>query len=255
MMPLEFSFLERLNLVQARLRQELNFKPVKFEELVHLDMDDLDQTVCPAIVLAVSRYCGDEGPQTVALAAIIQLIYMANQVHKLMKDDSDLAEEQRQFPVLVGDLLYGKFFLHLCQDKLLPFLAPLAHVMWAMSEGGISRWLARDQKISKEEWLEIIEKESASITGTAARLSAELASVSVPLQKKFEEFGLELGRAWGASKQRLGQGVVQGILQKAHDILGEISSGDQLQLQPLREVYNFVAERLNENGYLQEAGS
>ena len=255
MKPLEFSFLEKLNLVQARLRQEINCRPAKFDELVRLDMDELDRTVCPAIVLAVSCSCGDQGQKSDALAAIVQLIYMANQVHRLMKDDSDLAEELRQFPVLVGDLLYGKFFLELCQDKLLPFLAPLAQVIGTMSEGGISRWLSRDKKLSKDEWLTIIEKESASLTASAARLSAELASVSLPLQQQLEEFGLELGMAWGAWKQRLEENVIQSILQKANDILTEISSGTQLQLQPLHEVYHFMAKQLMSDGYLQEVGS
>ncbi|MDQ7096895.1 geranylgeranyl pyrophosphate synthase [Desulfosporosinus sp. PR] len=255
MMPLEFSFLEKLNLVQARLRREINFRSAKFEELVHLDMDELDRTVCPAIVLAVSRSCGDQGQKSDVLAAIVQLIYMANQVHKLMKDDDDLAEELRQFPVLVGDLLYGKFFLELCQEKLLPFLAPLAQVIGTMSEGGISRWLARDRNLSPDEWLKIIEKESAALTALAARLSAELADVSFPVRHQLEAFGLELGMAWGASKQCLGKNVVLSILQKANDILNEISSGTQLQLQPLREVYHFVAKQLAPDFYLHEVGS
>ncbi|WP_407310756.1 polyprenyl synthetase family protein [Desulfosporosinus sp. SB140] len=255
MMPLEFSFLEKLNLVQARLREEINFRAARFEELVHLDMDELDKTVCPAIVLAVSRSCADQGQKSDALAAIVQLIYMANQVHKLMKDNDDLAEELRQFPVLVGDLLYGKFFLELCQEKLLPFLAPLAQVIGTMSEGGISRWISRDKKLSRDEWLKIIEKESASLTALAARLSAELANVSLPIQSQLEAFGLELGMAWGASKQCLEKSVVLSILQRANDILNEISSGTQLQLQPLREVYHFIAMQLAPDNYLHEAGS
>ncbi|WP_088226712.1 polyprenyl synthetase family protein [Desulfosporosinus sp. FKB] len=252
MMPLEFSFVEKLNLVQARLRQEINFKPASFEELVHLDMDELDKTVCPAIVLAVSRSCGDQGQKSDALAETIQFIYMANQVHKLMKDDSELAEELRQFPVLVGDLLYGKFFLHLCQEKLLQFLAPLAQVIGTMSEGGISRWLSRDKKLSKDEWLKIIEKECASLTASAARLSAELASVSLPLQRQIEAFGLQLGMAWGASKQHLEEAVIQSILQKANDILTEISAETQLQLQPLRELYSFMVKQLSASRPLPE---
>jgi octaprenyl-diphosphate synthase len=254
MMPLEFSFIEELNLVQTRLRQEINFKPASFEELIHLEMDDLDRTVCPAIVLAVSQSCGHPGQKSDALAVIVQFIYMANQVHKLMRDDHDLAEELRQFPVLVGDLLFGKFFLHLCQEKLLPFLSPLAQVIGTMSEGGISRWLSRDKKLNEEDWLSIIEKESASLTALAARLSAELASVSLPIQRQLEAFGLELGMAWGASKQHLESCVVRSILQRASNILNEISSETQLQLQPLREIHQFMTNQLIRDGRLQEAG-
>ncbi|MDP4161420.1 MAG: geranylgeranyl pyrophosphate synthase [Bacillota bacterium] len=245
MVPLEFSFFEKLNVVQAHLRQEINIKPAGFEELVQLDMDELDRTLNPAIVLAVSRACGDLGRKSEALAGIIQFIFMANQVHKLMRDDSDLAEELRQFPVLVGDLLYGKFFLDLCREKLLPFLDPLAQVMGIMSQGGIARWLSRGKKLNRDEWFRIIEMESASLTELGARLSAELAGVSLPLQEKIEAFGRELGLAWGAWKESLGRTEVQSILLRANEILNEISVGSQLQLQPLSEVYRYLEHRLS----------
>lgn len=255
MVPVEFSFVEKLNMVQARLRAEMIFKPAAFEELIQLDMDELDQTVYPAIVLAVSGACGDCGQKSEALATTVQFIFIATRVHELMKDESDIAEELRQFPVLVGDLLYGKFFLELCREKLLTFLDPLARVIGTMSEGRISRWLYRDTNLNKDQWLQIIEMECASLTASAARLSAELAGVSLPLQRRFEEFGWEVGLAWGAWKERLENTVVRSILERANNILDEISSGSQLQLQPLREVYRYIANQLNKDYNPQEAGS
>lgn len=255
MVPAEFCFLEKLNNVQMRLSQETNLKPASFKELVQLDMDVLDRTVNPAIVLAVSRAFKEHEQKSEALAGIIQFVFMANKVHKLMKDESDIAEELRQFPVLVGDLLYGKFFLELCREKLLVFLDPLAQVMGTMSEGGISRWLSRDKKLGVTETLKIIEMESASLTALAARLSAELAGVSVPLQQQIEAFGWELGLAWGAWKERLENIEVQSILQRANAILNEISSEYQLQLRPLREVYLFMAKQMNTDYNPQETGS
>lgn len=255
MVPVEFSFFEKLNAVQAHMRQEINFKPVGFEELVQLDMDELDQTVHPAIVLAVSRACGDQGPKSEALASIVQFIFMANRVHKLMNDDQDLAEELRQFPVLVGDLLYGKFFLELCRVKLLQFLDPLAKVIGLKSQGGISRWLAREERLGRDELLQIIELENASLTALAARLSAELAGVSIPVQRQMEAFGLEIGLAWGAWRERMELTVVQSILQRANVILQEISAGSQLQLHPLIEVYQYLSNKLSTEYNPQVAGS
>lgn len=242
--PLKFSFLEKLNVVQTHIRQEINFKPAGFEELVQLDMDELDQTIHPAIVLAVSKACGDQGQKSEALASIVQFIFMANKVHRLMKDDDDLAEELRQFPVLVGDLLYGKFFLELCRAKLLKFLDPMAQVIGIMSQGGILRWISLEKKSGKDELLRIIELEHASLTALAARLSAELAGVSIPVQRQMEAFGWEIGLAWGAWKERLEHSVVQSILHRANAILQEISTGSQLQLHPLMEVHQFLTEQL-----------
>lgn len=251
----EFSFLEKLNAVQMHLRQEINFKPAGFEELVQLHMDELDRILNPAIVLAVSRACGDhQGRKPEALAGIIQFIFMANQVHRLMKDDSDMAEELRQFPVLVGDLLYGKFFLDLCREKLLPFLDPLAQVMGTMSKGGIKRWLSQGKKLNRDECLKIIEMECASLTELGARLSAELAGVSLPLQQQIEAFGRELGLAWGAWKEHLGSTVVQSILRRANETLNKISTESQLQSQPLSEVYHYLEHKLSIEYNPLEAG-
>lgn len=245
MVPQDFSFRGKLNKVEAHLRGEINSKPAGFEELVQLEMNELDRTVNPAIVLAVSESYADPNRKSEALAGIIQFMFMANRVHRLMKDDSDLEEERRQFPVLVGDLLYGKFFLELCREKLLLFLDPLAQVMGTMSQGGISRWLSREKNLSGDELLEIIELESASLTGVAARLSAELAGVSLSLQNKLESFGREMGLAWGAWKERLDRTVIQSILQRAKDILEDISSESQLELRPLREVYLYITKQLS----------
>ncbi len=83
------------------------------------------------------------------------------------------------------------------------------------------------------------------LTAKAAHLSAELAGVSLPLQDKLQAFGWELGLAWGAWKEGLGSEVVQPILQKANNILTEIIPSPQLKLQPLQEVYHYIAEKLN----------
>lgn len=255
MVPVDFSFRGKLNQVQAHLREEINFKPAGFDELVPLKMNELDQTINPAIVLAVSGSCSDDNSKSEVLAGIIQFMFMANKVHKLLKDDDDLAEELRQFPVLVGDLLFGKFFLELCREKLLLFLEPLAQVMGTMSQGGISRWLSREKELSGDELLQIIELESASLTGVAARLSAELAGVSLPLQDKLESFGWELGLAWGAWKERMEITVVQSILQRANDILEDISSESIIKIHPLREVYQYLAKQLSVDYGPQEMGA
>lgn len=253
MVPVEFCFLDKLNNVQMHLRRELIFKRASYEELVPLDMDELDRTINPALVLAVSEAFRNHGQKSDALAGIVQFVFMANKVHKLMTDEDDIAEDLRQFPVLVGDLLYGKFFLELCREKLLIFLEPLAMVMETMSEGGISRWLSRDSKLGLAEALKIIEMESASLTAVAARLSAELAGAPIPLQRKIEAFGWELGLAWGAWKDRLASIEVQSILQRAQALLNDISSESQLQLKPLHEVYLFMANQLNTEYNPQEA--
>jgi geranylgeranyl pyrophosphate synthase len=239
---LKLSFQEELREVQELLNRSLGSKEARFKDLVPLVTDELDLNACPGIILAVSKACGYAGKKTIALAAIVQYIYMADKVHNLMRDDEDLEDELRQFPVLVGDFLFGKFFWELSQAKLLNYLAPLARVIVTMSKGAINLWLARDQNLEIKEQLRILENGMASLTGFAARLGAELADVSPLIQRKCETFGRIMGLAWAARNEQLDKPLVLGILHKALLTLDEIQGN--LFGEQLLEVYNYIKTNL-----------
>ncbi|KLU58781.1 octaprenyl-diphosphate synthase [Peptococcaceae bacterium CEB3] len=251
-MPQALSFREELTEVQSQLRREIRFKAADFRELVEYSPDVLEADACPAIVIAVSRACGFSAPSVVKLATIIELIFLADQVHALMKDDESLSEEGRQFPVLVGDYLYGRFFLDLCRDGLLPFLKPLAEAIITMSEGGISRWLARERELSPREWLRVLEQERASLTGLAGRLSARLAGTAETVQETAACLGQALGLAWAARQQGLGESLVQTQLAKARRIIRQFP--ETLEFKALYELVDFMGgELLMDGGMLRHA--
>lgn len=242
MVPQVLSFYEELDEVKTYLQTEIWFKAGSFEELILIQPDNLDTNACPAIVLAMGRACGVHGQPMIRLASVIQYIYLADQIHRLMVDDLSLAEEKRQFPVLVGDFLYGKFFLELCRQHLLRFLRPLAEVIAIMNQGGISRWLAQSKDVGREEWIEILEQERASLTGSAARLSAELAGAAQHIQDTAETLGREIGLAWAACRQGFDKPIVDGYLAKARQVTQEFSQ--QLEIRPLLELIDYVANEL-----------
>ncbi|MDA8227735.1 MAG: geranylgeranyl pyrophosphate synthase [Desulfitobacterium hafniense] len=249
MVPLELSFYKELHSVQNQLDKEISFKTAKFEELINLPMDELDENACAAIVLAVSKSIGIVDRKSIALAAIVQYIFMADRVHRLMKD-TDLDEASRQFPVLVGDFLYGRFFLKLCHEGLHFFLAPLARTISTMNQGAVSRWLLKEEPSGTPEWIGVIEQESASLTGLAARLGAELGGASYSLQDTFHELGWELGLAWGAWRDNIEKHVVQNALSRAKEIIMRIP--ESVQIKPLYELYNYIVQRMGYNAYVIE---
>lgn len=242
MVPQVLSFYQELDEVQTYFQTEIWFKAGSFEELIQNQPDNLDTNACPAIVLAMGRACGVHGKSMIRLASVIQFIYIADQVHRLMVDDQALAEEKRQFPVLVGDFLYGKFFLVLCREHILRFLRPLAEVIATMSQGGISRWLAQGKDIGREDWISIFEQERASLTGMAARLSAELAGAAQHIQDAAETLGREIGLAWAACRQGFEKPIVDGYLAKARQVAQEFSQ--QLEIRPLLELIDYVSNEL-----------
>jgi len=238
----DFSFYKELKAVELQLQQEIYFKAGNFDELVQLPLNDLGQHGHPAMVLAVSRACGYQGDQSIRLASIIQYVYIADQVHGLMRDDEELPEENRQFPVLVGDALYGNFFLGLCRGNMLNFLEPLAEVICTMNEGAISRWRFKDQELDTAQQLIILGQERASLTSRAAGLSAQLAGVNGTLLQQIEEFGHYVGMAWAAYEQNMARAVVADFAQRGLDLLRQLSvDGD---LRWLYEFYDYLLERV-----------
>ncbi|AHF07215.1 hypothetical protein [Desulfitobacterium metallireducens] len=243
MFPLKENFTRELEEIKETLEREIRFKAAEFEELVELSSNDLDENACPLIVLAVNRSFGGNARPAVALATIVQYIFMADQVHRLMNDKPDLDEDERQFPVLVGDFLYGKFFLGLCKNKLLHLLAPLAQVIATMNEGAISRWQTLRESGNESKRLEILEMERATITGVAARLSAEITGCSEKIQNRCEALGWELGLAWGAWQDKMEMRVVQQSLSRAKAILQELP---EAEVKPLYELYDYMEKSLAE---------
>lgn len=227
------NFKREIEEITSTLRREIRFKAAEFDELIDLEFSELDNNACALIVLSINRAFGGLIQPAIGLATIIQYIFIADHVHRLMEDDSHLEESKRQFPVLVGDYLYGKFFLGLCKEKLLRFLAPMAKVIEVMNEGAISRWLSNGEKISESEQLYIIEMERASLTGLAARLGADLAGCTDEEQQQCEALGWQLGLAWAASQDHMENSVVERALSKARNILKEWSGSKEHSLYEL----------------------
>lgn len=131
----------------------------------------------------------------------------------------------------------GKFFLNLCKEKMLHFLAPLAKIIESMNQGAIIRWLSKDKRVSEGEYIKTIEMERASLTGLAARLGAELAGCSVKVQEQCETIGWNLGIAWAASQERIEGKVVDSALTEARTILRELPN---LKNHSLNQLIDYI---------------
>lgn len=232
---------KELQLVRNHLNREMMFNLEGLQDLIDVSMNEMDRNACPATVLAVNRACGYRGEKGIHLALAVELIYMADKVHTLIRDE-DVMEEETQYPVLIGDFLYGKYFLTLCKEELLEYLEPLAQTIETRSQGSIERWLTlRDRAPTKDEWMGIADQELASLTGTAARLGADLAGAPVKLQEKMESMGRNLGMAWAAAKECQEAAIIHDALAQVEEIMKEVS--DQVQIEPLEELRDFFVRQ------------
>lgn len=241
---LEAGFYDDIIAAELRLKKGIQFKTSKYEELIDLPMDELDRHGCPALVIASSRSFGHSDERAIVLASIVQYIFVADRVHGLVQDGQT---EQTQYPVLVGDYLYGKFFLDLTRHHLDHMLKPLAQAIATMSEGSIARWIAaKEQKsLSLEQDLQIMAQERASFTQLIIWLGAELANAPTDLKGLFESFGYQLGLAWAAYTNKMKASVIGDLLKKARQALEDLENKASANLPFLDELYHFFEKNFH----------
>lgn len=230
-------FKPELEAIHAQMNKEIHFKAARFDELVSLPMNNLDRNFCPALVLAVGKTVGKVDGKSRSLAAIFQYIFMADRIHRLIKDE-DMPEHARQYPVLVGDFLFGQTFLKLCEEDLYPYTKYFIDLIETMNEGVLKRWRLKNKKISINDYRLILGKERASLTALAGRLAADLAGIEGSFLKKFEEYGYYLGMAWGFWDESLAFTLINEYLNKTKNLIMELK--DFFQVEPLQVLYEYL---------------
>ena len=218
---------EDLRQVQKKVEKELNIKAGHIGAFARLESSAFNQTVRPALVILSSRLFGGEPGKTVALAGIIQFIFMASSIHEgIGENDSDYIRgdsdprDGSQFPVLVGDYLYGKFFTALCNAGLIDLLRPLAEIICCIHEGGIMKKKALGQPLSSQAVRDAVSQETAALFSGCCRLGARLALAPQEKQEILGKFGLNLGLAYGLLEQGAAFEYIDGFFQSA---LGNLS--------------------------------
>lgn len=214
---------KELEEVEATLRQAFKIKAGPLEKFAHLELTPVERQFHPGLVLTIGELFNRTGEKFKALARAVQYIFIASQVHFGISDvDRDLEttdpRDGTQYPVLVGDYLFGRFFTTLCNEDILFFLPALAQVIADMNLGGI----LRKKKGSFTDWEEeevinIIGLERASLTAGSCRLSALLAEAPADKVEEAGRFGWNLGMAYGILER---QGPVD-IARRYLDAAGE----------------------------------
>ncbi|MHB1042899.1 MAG: polyprenyl synthetase family protein [Eubacteriales bacterium] len=247
---------EDLLQVHNRIIKEMVIRAGHVGDFSHLEFPRINQVIRPALVILSSRLFGGDQEKTVSLASIVQFIYMAFQVHNSVGEkDSDYSRETgsdprdgSQFPVLVGDYLYGKFFTFLCGASLINLLGPLAEIICQINEGGVLKEKICGQALSSPLMREVVQKETAELFAGCCRLGARLACAPLEDQETLGRFGfnfgtafalLELGAAFEYSQSYLKSSLSELFLLKDHparDSLIELALSFQKHGLPVRQM-------------------
>ncbi|WP_066636229.1 polyprenyl synthetase family protein [Desulfolucanica intricata] len=206
------SITKELKDVYQKIENELVIKDGHISSFAHIKYSYIDSAIRPALVILSARMFGRITEKTLALAAVCQFIYMASQVHLNIPDqniepssgkESD-PRDGSQFPVLVGDFLYGKFFTTLCDYDIVKYLRPLSEIICQINEGGLLRSKNPNTEVSSSLIIkDIISKETAELFAGCCSLGAESANARPDECLSLHQFGKNFGMAYGLLEKGL----------------------------------------------------
>ena len=193
-----------LQQVQLLLKKNFSFRAGQINEFVPLNINNLDMNLRPGIVISAGKLFGPASGRLVALAAVLQFIFMASRVHSRVRESSSGKERPMdsragyQYPVLVGDYLYGKFFTTLCEFGIVCYLKDLAELICHINKSGIHALRNPGMELTDRQlYMEVVQGETAQLFACGAYLGADLSGADENHKNKLYDFGLNLGMAYG----------------------------------------------------------
>jgi len=189
--------------VRDRMNRHYNIRAGNLDNFAYLEKYTED--LCPALVLFTARMYGGITDRVVSLAQVFQFIHLASRVHYNINEDWQIKENNCsdprdgcQYPVLVGDYLYGRFFTTLCEADIMDYLDPLAEIICMINEGGIIRLKNQPGGMVRAgARREIIRLELAELLAGCCKIGGQLAGAGQECQLHLYKFGFSLGMAVG----------------------------------------------------------
>ena len=159
----------------------------------------------PMIVLLSARASGYRGTHHIDLAAIIEFIHTATLLHDDVIDDSTMRRNQEtvnavwgnEASVLVGDFLYSRSFEMMVDVDSMRVMEILSHATNRIAEGEVLQLLnCNNPDTTEEQYMEVIDRKTATLFQAGARLGAVLAGASPEQERAMADYGLKLGTAF-----------------------------------------------------------
>jgi geranylgeranyl pyrophosphate synthase len=246
---------EELQAVSKLAEKHLLIKGIHIGKLAHLEFSYNEKAIRPALVILSSRIYGLFGDKAVALACVFYFIHMATRVHQSIpekdsdytKEDSDLRDGS-QFPVLVGDYLYGKYFSLLYKSGMINFLGPLADIICQIHEGGIMESRITGKNPAPESFREVVRKETAELFAGCCVMGAGLAGASKKDQEIMRRFGMNFGMASGLLERGITVRYADEYLKEALTALQDVPERKEKAI--LEQLINALSEKDNSVRYM-----
>jgi len=159
----------------------------------------------PAVTLLTARALEFEGTRHHQLAAIVEFIHTSTLLHDDVVDESSLRRGRETAnavwgnapSVLVGDFLYSRSFQLMVELDSMPIMRILADATNQIAEGEVLQLLhVRNPDTDEAAYLRVVERKTAVLFSAAARLGALIAGANEAEQRRWADYGLNLGMAF-----------------------------------------------------------
>lgn len=210
----------------------------------------------PILLLLSSRVCGEDPPEAVSLAAVVELVHLSTLVHDDAVDHSVLrrgmptvaALWNHQSAIIMGDYLYSRAVSELARIGRVELIAVLARAANEMSIGEMRQLVSHDAlDYTEEDYDRLIACKTASLMSAACEIGA-LAGAE-PYRDALRTYGFQLGMAFQVVDDLLDYTETEDVTGKptGHDLrehkvtLPLIAALEEMDAASRREVEEFFA--------------
>jgi octaprenyl-diphosphate synthase len=196
---------EPLIQVEAQFREHLASPVAIVDELGSFVAGGGGKRVRPTLHLMCTRLCAYDGPHDVLLATVLEFIHCATLIHDDIIDEASVRRGRpsvnekwgNNVTVLFGDYLFAKAMQLALRADNLQVMEKLAEVTLRMTEGEMlqTRYAGRID-LTEPEYVQLIEKKTASLFGCCCELAGILAGESDARREALRRYGLYLGLAF-----------------------------------------------------------
>jgi len=201
-----------LELVEAEIRRELDSPVGLIQEMGGYIAGAGGKRLRPILLLLAARLAGYQGPRSVRLGCVVELLHTATLIHDDVVDQAPLrrgrpsanAQWGDDASVLVGDHLYSKSFAMLVRDNDRAVMETLARSTVSMTEAEVFQLeLKRSGIMTEADYVRIITQKTASFMSACCRIGALLGGLPAAQIDALTRYGLDIGVAFQISDDSL----------------------------------------------------
>ncbi|TFH28216.1 MAG: polyprenyl synthetase family protein, partial [Myxococcales bacterium] len=196
---------DELELVEQRITEVIHSREQRLTKIADYLINAGGKRVRPAVAMLVFRGCGGgDVTDMVDLSVSLELIHTATLLHDDIIDSNDVRRGQAAAPLefgvadtlVTGDFLFSRAF-EVCGRFEAKVVSWAADSCVQLTEGEIMQGrFRRNPAVAFEDYLEIINRKTASLFAAGSRIAAYLAGMNEADVARFENCGREIGMAF-----------------------------------------------------------